>query len=349
MKIVVNPNRGHTRGVNEALYWTYHYLKLLTGADIVLEADRANRREFSRAVMRPAEKLIVGSGHGQTDRYTGQDLQLLLSIDDKLADYLENSKIALLSCWTAKELGKWMNTAKHAEYLGFDSEFVFAVHPDRDPLDRSNYAYAFLEPIREAFQMLLNTGNMAECFLHIARRYAEIIPTLPEDIAAMMRHDLTHLKYYGKELVELKIRTVANGKPVYSMVRIDEDLYEGEEIKVRLPYGIYRVTATHEDMLAEQIVILDRDMEVELELKRIPILMLIWGAPVGTAGSELEYMIDVNMDTVGTIHIYDWGREIATVPIKGHKAFVKLRLDRGIHMLRACLGSASATFTTVIL
>ncbi len=89
--------------------------------------------------------IYIGCGHGNSNLFTGQDMELLLKkgVND---DACAGVKTYLISCLTAKELGPALVQQGTPEFYGYREDFTFIYHPDYEtkPLE-DPYARAFFD------------------------------------------------------------------------------------------------------------------------------------------------------------------------------------------------------------
>ncbi len=139
-------------------HWTKKVIKLADkkGIQILdLKEKRANRKEFESIMLKKQPLLIFLNGHGNVDRVTGQNGEILIKTNDN--EVLLKSKIVYaLSCKSGKELGHKSIEKGAVAYIGYDDDFIFYFEDNKvsKPLDDKT-AKLFIEPSNYVIESLL--------------------------------------------------------------------------------------------------------------------------------------------------------------------------------------------------
>jgi len=138
-------------------------------------------------------RTFVGFGHGNIDIFTGQNFDIIFEVGKVPKELVEGRIFLMLSCLTARELGKhFVNDLKAWAYLGWDEEYVFWLsHKDE-----------FLGTIRDAWIEFFigKLYTLEDVYEYIYRKYTEFFEkykdTLPH-VAETFLHDRDHMRLLG--------------------------------------------------------------------------------------------------------------------------------------------------------
>lgn len=160
-RILLITRSKHDATVRYLFYWAGKIIDLAGSKGIkVLKLDekRANRKEVSGMLKKKNPLLVFLNGHGNDDRVTGYNNEVLLAAGEN--EQLLTSKIVYaLSCRSGKKLGIKSIEAGSLGYIGYDDDFVFVIDDHRlaAPLEDKT-AQLFLEPSNQVMISLLK-GN----------------------------------------------------------------------------------------------------------------------------------------------------------------------------------------------
>mgnify|MGYP000120728483 CR=1 FL=1 len=198
--LIINPEAGHTDGPEEALWYISPYFEQIRdvvaqrGKDYTyLYREQCIKDQVWRQLNLKKPKIIVATGHGDSNLYTGYYLDWIFWVDMKNEGFNPNwaagTIMLMLSCLTARGLGPYMMDNGASYYLGWKVEYGFAVEPEVRKEENSIEQF-FFKPIEQAFSRVA-VGDLTpkECFDYIARRYTENAQKVPPHIKELMLSD----------------------------------------------------------------------------------------------------------------------------------------------------------------
>jgi len=113
-------------------------------------------------VSAPQSDIIIGTGHGEADTFTGQNEALLLKVGQYNPREVEGKVIKLLSCQTGVELGPDLVANGCVVYLGYTDDYLWVCDADlvlTPWVDK--LAATSLMPVIDSINALLD-GRMAK-------------------------------------------------------------------------------------------------------------------------------------------------------------------------------------------
>jgi len=210
-------------------------------------------------------RTFIGFGHGNTDIFTGHNFDIIFQVGKVPKELVEGKIFLMLSCLTAKELGKHFVEDLNAwAYLGWDEEYVFWLsHKDE-----------FLGTIRDAWIEFFigSLYTLKDVYDYIYRKYTEYYEkykdTLPH-IAETFLHDRDHMKLLGDEyawtnkephIYETILDTVVN----YSDEKIDWETRRFE-MQVRGKVKVKDTDIVVPNVKVKCKIYVDGELDVEYE------------------------------------------------------------------------------------
>lgn len=143
-----------------------------------LDKKRAVRKEFESMMRKNEPSLVFFNGHGDYDRVTGQDNELLICVGENEA-LLKGKIVYALSCRSAKILGPSSIQSGAEAYIGYDEDFIFlydenkCARPEQDKI-----AEIFLEPSNQVMASLLKNHTPKEAQKNSQQSFARRIRKL---------------------------------------------------------------------------------------------------------------------------------------------------------------------------
>ena len=189
------------RAVLYGSYWLYKVVKYYKekGFHVFdLYGGYANRDVW--AVRTKQSRLCTGVGHGNADVFTGQNYDILWRTCQYEKSEVQGKIVFLLSCLTARRLGKDIIDKGGQCYIGWYEEYIFMV--SKGPSDDDPYQQAFLKPISDALNLLADGKKTGEVVNWLYNRYTELIKeweNIDPEAAHYLKHDRDSLRIYGDE------------------------------------------------------------------------------------------------------------------------------------------------------
>ncbi|KKN87047.1 hypothetical protein LCGC14_0263170 [marine sediment metagenome] len=128
-----------------------------------LFAGLARRKPFQ--LLAPQSDIIIGTGHGDVDVFTGQNEVVILEVGQYDPREIEGKIIKLLSCQTAEYLGPDLVKNGCVAFLGYTDDYVWVV--DADLASRpwaDDMAATSLMPVVDGLNALLDGKTAREAF-----------------------------------------------------------------------------------------------------------------------------------------------------------------------------------------
>lgn len=128
-----------------------------------LYAVLARRLPFQLSA--PRSDIIIGTGHGERDAFTGQNEAVIWRVGDYDPKEVRGKVIKLLSCYTGASLGIDI-VAKGANcFMGYKDEYVWVMDADKASTPWSDkMAAACLGPVVASINALLDGKTAGEAF-----------------------------------------------------------------------------------------------------------------------------------------------------------------------------------------
>lgn len=125
--------------VHYLFYWSKEIIKLAEEKGIKvwnLEGKKANYKKVESMLKKRKPSLVFFNGHGNDDRITGHDGEVLVVVG-KNEDLLISKIVYALSCRSGKKLGVESVKKGASGYIGYDDDFIFVIDPEKvhDPLN----------------------------------------------------------------------------------------------------------------------------------------------------------------------------------------------------------------------
>lgn len=144
--------------VHYLFYWSKKIIELAKEKGIKvlnLEGKRANCKEVESMLRKIEPSLVFLNGHGNDDRITGHDNEVLL-VTGRNEGLLVSKIVYALSCRSGKKLGCESVKKGTLGYIGYDDDFIFIIDPDKisDPL-KDKTAELFLEASNQVMICLI--------------------------------------------------------------------------------------------------------------------------------------------------------------------------------------------------
>ena len=149
--------------VNQARQWGHSVTDLY--------ADAATNENFGREI--EVNDLFIGFGHGRSDLFTGQELEVLLK-DTVNADVMSDKDCYLASCQTGIKLGPAMVEKTCPRFFGYQGDWVFVYHPDYYAEGRileDPYAKSFFDSVLTTGYAILLGKSFEEVYNETVDRY----------------------------------------------------------------------------------------------------------------------------------------------------------------------------------
>jgi len=120
-----------------------------------LRREKVNEKELTSRISKMKPSLIVLNGHGDDDRVTGHDNDILV-ISGRNEKILKDKIVYAISCRSALILGPRSIVAGALSYIGYRKDFVFYYQKDKiaRPLE-DDIAKLFLEPSNQTIISLI--------------------------------------------------------------------------------------------------------------------------------------------------------------------------------------------------
>ncbi len=127
-----------------------------------LVKERVNRKVFESMVVHNKPSLIFLNGHGDYDRISGHDHEILIQAGDN-ESVLSSAIVYNLSCRAAAELGERSIQSGTTAFIGYKNNFVLINDPTKRtrPLE-DEIAKLFLVPSNQVVTSLLKGHTVTE-------------------------------------------------------------------------------------------------------------------------------------------------------------------------------------------
>ncbi len=116
--------------------------------------------------------IIIGMGHGDVDIFTGQNMGLILKVNEYSPNEVEGKVIYLLSCQTGVELGPDLIRNGASCFLGFTDDYIWMMDADLASTPWADeLASPCLIPAIDAINTLLDGRTTEEAYNVQVERY----------------------------------------------------------------------------------------------------------------------------------------------------------------------------------
>lgn len=164
-KILLITRPKHDVTTRYLFYWSKKIIELAKEKGIKvwdLEGEKANYKEVESRLRKGKSSLIFFNGHGNDDRITGHDNEILLMVG-RNEELLISKIIYALSCRSGKKLGFESIKKGALGYIGYDDDFIFFIDDEKikDPLNDKT-AELFLEASNQVMISLIKGHNIKE-------------------------------------------------------------------------------------------------------------------------------------------------------------------------------------------
>jgi hypothetical protein len=161
--LVTRPN--HDRTTRYISAWAEEVLRVAQAkGDAIFDlcGKRANKAEVVSVAKKRKPNLVFLNGHGNADHVTGQDGELLVSIDSN-PDLFPDAIVYALACRAGYALGPVCVTSGTRAFIGYKDDFVFLITPEHRtrPLEDKTAAL-FLEPSNQVIVSLLRSHTASD-------------------------------------------------------------------------------------------------------------------------------------------------------------------------------------------
>jgi len=112
----------------------------------------------------PQSDIIIGTGHGDVDTFTGQNEAILLEVGNYDPIEVKGKVIKLLSCQTGVELGPDLVKNGCAAFMGYTDDYVWVMDSDlaSTPWADKEFAGKCLMPVVDGLNALLDGKSAGE-------------------------------------------------------------------------------------------------------------------------------------------------------------------------------------------
>jgi len=226
---------------------------------------------------------LVLFGHGNTNVYTGQNYNIIFRVGEVPKELVEGRIFLVLSCLTAKELGKhFVEDLGAWAYLGWEEEYGFWV----------SHIEEFLGTISTAWSKLFlgELPSIGDVYDYIYKKYTEYYEKYKEkepDVAEWFLWDRDYMRVIGDKNAHVVKEVKIYHTKIHSQHTVEDTKISWEEreasVKVK---GYVEVVETGErlkDVVLKVKVFLDGRLDTEFDV------------PVKEGGFDFEY--DRRLDT----------------------------------------------------
>jgi len=172
-----------------------------------LFAALARRQPF--VLSAPQSDIIIGSGHGDVDVFTGQDEAAILEVGKYDPKEVRGKVIKLLSCQTGVELGPDLVKNGCAAFMGYVDDYVWIMDSDlaTRPWADNEFAAKCLMPVVEGINALLD-GKTAREALDIELDGYSRNDEMEEDelIKSCLKFNQRNAVLLGDESAKVRVR-----------------------------------------------------------------------------------------------------------------------------------------------
>lgn len=166
-----------------------------------LAGNQARASDFRRALAAVDVHLVSGFGHGNSDTFTGQDLETLWSANSYNPSEASGRVIHLVSCGTARRLGRDLVDKGALAYFGYFEEFGFvSERPTPQDLLSDGRADPFFRCDSEIDRLLADGIEAQEVFRQVLELFDAQVSSLissDSEAASWLLHDMSALCLYG--------------------------------------------------------------------------------------------------------------------------------------------------------
>lgn len=161
----------------------------------VLKQKECTKKNFEKRVKNNKPHLVLLNGHGDYDRVTGQNMEVILRVGDN--EELMNKKILhAFSCSSANKLGPACIKKGTIAYVGFNQDFIFW-HDEKysaTPL-KDDTAKHFFEPTNLVPISLIKGNSVKEAFNKSQKAFDKSIQFFETHYTIHNSHLLFALRY----------------------------------------------------------------------------------------------------------------------------------------------------------
>jgi hypothetical protein len=166
----------------------YPYLESKGLPAVRCQGPLARRYYVAPAARQPHVAYVTGVGHGSADTYTGDQYSVIFRVGDYSPEECARKIVHLLSCQTARALGRDLVAHGCRAFFGYDVDFTFA----------AAQRAVFFECDSEIDHAFADGLTAAQVYNRVVRLYSRRIAELRAAghlyVAAILEMDRDHLR-----------------------------------------------------------------------------------------------------------------------------------------------------------
>ncbi len=156
--------------------------------------------------------LVMGMGHGDNGAFTGQNEEVLLSVEDNLDGWAKGKFFKLLSCNVAKRLGPYLISEGAVAFQAYSDAYIWVMddvyirNPWSDPV-----AAKYVMPVVESMKAILSGKSNEQSYKIECDGYDKAIAAETDEMEkSFLMHDREVLTMLGDPKASVAAQPIFN-------------------------------------------------------------------------------------------------------------------------------------------